>query len=379
MKIEIDQELLNKELSLAQQLTGHGTRSFEYLAMDVVDNKLTIHSSDMDNNFSSVINCQVAQEGTVCVDARKLTELVKLMSPGQVTLSINGTRAQVKSNKDSFKLSMVDRGAFPAVPVKKNLAAIEVPAKLLREAIEMVSFAIPSRESERYTMQCGHLVMNEEGFRLTTTDGQRIAYILAPLPEEPLEDFEALVPDRALQSIQKLSIGQKENISITDDENHVYVSIANRTFVTRKIFGKFPDVTKALVDGKPGYQTVTVNKLELQNALQKARLLADYGKPAVQLSVQDETMTISAQESSGEAEVKIAAQHISGLTMDLLMNAKLLLDFTAVVKGTEIVIYYKEPFNAIQCRPANETDYTLRYIAMPMRSRIVTETGKSDG
>lgn len=373
MKISVKQQDLNRELVIAQQLISRGTRHFEFMALDVVSDKLMIQASDMDSNFSSTIACDEIEDGTVCVDARKFTELVKLINPkSEITINTNGTKLKVSTKEDKFNLVTIDRNAFPATPECKQLSTILVPAPMMRDAIEMVSFAMPSVENERYTMQCAHLVLQEEGFRLTTADGRRFVYIINVLPDEPLEDLDALIPDRALHSLEKLCSGFDGSISVSEDENHLYFVAGHRTLVTRKVIGSFPNVTKALVDGRADYWMVTVNAIEFKEALTKAKVMADYQTPSVRINVSGGVMTIrSEHENAGDASVTLPAEHSDTFSIELLVNSKLVLDFLAVVKSKEIVLDLSKPQTAFQLRPANDDKYTLRYVMMPMRNKVV--------
>jgi DNA polymerase III beta subunit len=367
MKLEIEQEVLRRELGMTQQLIAHSQYGGLF-ALDVNEQTLTIRANDMENSFHTSMECAVQEVGAVCLQGRKLTELVKLLPSGKLTMAQadkNGGPVRIRVAQDKFQLVTMPRDSFPQLEPSKISEALVVPSKTLRAAIEATSFALPS--GDHISMRAGNLVINQLGLELAVTDRTRIALFNMPLPEEPLLDFTALLSAAAMQALAKFCASYHGPVAICQTDNQLSFKGGDRILTTRCLVGEFPNIGKVLdmVNSKE-YQYTELDTALLSEALRKALLLAKDDAPAVTLDIAGQELTISAKNvDAGAAEVRIPAQHAADYQMTLLVNARLLLDWLAVIKEDKLQLGIHNAQSMLRLWPA--VGLTPQYLLAPMR------------
>lgn len=365
MKIELKTKELERELNMAQQLVGRA--KFDYLSMETNPESITIVATDYDNSFKSEVDSHNLDEGRMCVANRKLTDLVKLLYDEKLTIA-SGTNGRVtlKAGRASFKLVSIDNEMFPEQQLPVWRGFWKLPTSLMQRAIDAVVFAVPTTDSERFQMRCANLSLTPDGLRMITTDGKRIATFEAPLPDEPFDDFEALITDRALSGLAKLCHGVGE-LEIDQNKNHIFFRVGKRVLTVRKIVGTFPDVKKALIDGKPGYKAFSVNAAALKDVLRKANVLVEAETLSVKLTLVDDTLTVFAQSvNDGSATQDLEVENLFDISIEFMVNVRYVLEFLETVKTERVTIDISTPTGMLQLRPEDK-EYKQRYILAPMR------------
>lgn len=357
MKLAIAQPVLNGQLSITQQLIGRG--GFAYLAFDASGDELTIKAANNEGNLSITTECDILEEGSVCIHTNKLTELVKLLH-GEISIKTgsNGRVAITDSRKDSFKIATLERSMFMELPDPDVSGLFVVPSELMRQAIDSVAFALPHGDNERFTMRCARLVLDMDGqLFLTTTDGQRIVKASLALPEEPLDELDLLIPDRALHALHKIC-GHGDSVRIAQDETRIYFEAGNIHYSTTKLVGSFPDTDKAADGINKDYTTVIVNRHDFHDAMKKASLITD--NRSVKLEMVEDTMYVRVESEDGSADIALSMN--GKLKLTILMNVRFVLEFLETIKGEGLAISFKNPTALVQFAPEN-----VKYLLAPMR------------
>lgn len=360
MKILVEQELLNSKLGIISNLLGR--QGIDYLAMDAYGDSVTIHAQGTDSDVSLSLESDNLNDGSICIQRNKLIDLVKLMN-GEVSINAlaNG-RAQVRDNKDTFRLSTIERSMFQDVEHPK-LIKYEVRSSVLEQAIEAVSFAMAHREDERFTMHGAHLTISLDGdLEMTATDSQRIANVTFSLPEEPLDDLDILIPDRAMNGLLRLCSYAPE-IKISHDDTKIYFTAGSIKYSVGKLVGSFPNTKLIAATVDENYKGVSLNKTAFMQAVKKVSALAE--QPSVIITIIKNEMIVSVQGTSCEGAVRFPIK--SDIEFKFLISYRYLLDFLETVKCDELKIKVKGPTDVIEFRPEEYKDHSVVYLLAPMR------------
>ena len=276
--------------------------------------------------------------------------------------------ASITSGRSRTRIAGMSRESFPELPGMPDAVA-EVPIKLLASMIARTSFAISTAES-RFTLNGALFLMRPEGLTMVATDGHRLSFVQAPLPDgtAPTQQFRVLIPRKAMAELVKLAddAGPEGKAIFSDDENHLFFSVGHRLLITRKLTGNFPDFERVLP--KDHSLTATLQKDEIKSAIERVAQFADERSRAIRVQFTNgEVRIFSSSAETGESEESVSSQY-QGPDLEIGFNAQYLLDFLRAISQDQVSFELKDQKSAGEMRPAGEgiTDQ-YRYVVMPMR------------
>jgi DNA polymerase-3 subunit beta len=393
MEFVIKQNILKEELGYVQGIVEKKSTIpvlSNILIESIGENTIRIVGTDLDVTIRCDAEAEIKQPGAMCIQARKLFDIVRLLENGDVHfVKEENEWVKMTCGKSKFRLAGVSREQFPEVPSFKS-APLKLSAKIFNHFIQNTSFAITNEQS-RFTLSGAKFIIDGKIARMVTTDGHRLAFIQKQLDENlTTGNIDSLIPKKALLELVKISRDAKGDISFGEDPNHIYFEIDGRLLITRKLSGTFPNYE--MVIPKDNDKVAVFDAEEMKNAIRRVALMADERTRSVRLTLRGNEIEIGAQSSEeGEANEKVAAQY-SGDEITIGFNAQYLQDFLNVVSaGTElaetseqetdgekvrvkessnrpkIAFEFKNPNSQTQLRVAEDTEYEYKYIVMPLR------------
>src|SRR6266480_2510006 len=179
MQFVVSKQNLQKELSFVQGVVEKKNTIpvlSNILIENVGENTIRLTGTDLDVTIRCDMDAEeISTPGSICVQARKLFEIARLLPDAPVSFKKEENDwVTVKCDRAKFKMVGVSRDAFPEVPTFKS-APTKIPAAILKTFIDRTIFAITQEES-RYTLSGAKFVLDENGARMVTTDGHRLAY-----------------------------------------------------------------------------------------------------------------------------------------------------------------------------------------------------------
>jgi DNA polymerase-3 subunit beta len=309
---------------------------------------------------------EITAPGSMCVQARKLFEMARLLPDAPVTFKKEDNEwVTVKCDRARFKMVGIARDSFPEVPSFKA-APTQLPASLLKTFIDRTIFAITQEES-RYTLSGAKFVLDDSGARMVTTDGHRLAFIERKdvRTNGTSQSIDTLIPRKTLSELTKLTTGFDEEISLGIDENHIYFQVGTRLLISRMLYGQYPNYE--MVMPKSNDKSVEFNTTLLNHAIRRVALMADDKSHAIRFHLEPNQLVISSQNAEeGEANETLQTDY-AGETTDIGFNAQYLQEFLNVVGDATIVFEFKDGNSQAQIEPSESSDYEYKYIVMPMR------------
>lgn len=324
MKFTINQKLLKKELEFVQGVVEKKSTIpvlSNILIESIGNERIRIIGTDLDVTIRTEVEASVEQEGIICIQSRKLFEIIRLLGEQDVHFESDVNEwVQVKSGKSKFKLAGVSSNSFPEVPNLKK-TPLKMSAGLFCYFIQHTSYAI-TQEQSRFTLSGAKLIINNKVAKMVATDGHRLAYI-----EKAVEDLgyiDVLIPKKALTELTKISQNSDNDVSFGEDPNHIYFEIDNRTIISRKLSGSFPNYE--MVIPKSADKVVKFNADEMKLAVRRVSLMADERVQSIKFCIRKGEIEISSQAAEeGEAHEIIKADY-DDEEVTLGFNWKYLLD-----------------------------------------------------
>src|SRR6185295_102663 len=245
MQFVVSKQNLQKELAFVQGVVEKKNTIpvlSNILIESVGESTIRITGTDLDVTIRCDMDAEdIKNPGAICVQARKLFEIARLLPDAPVSFTKEDNEwVTVKCDRARFTLVGVARDAFPEVPSFKS-APTKIPAGVLKTFIDRTIFAITQEES-RYTLSGAKFMLDDEGARMVTTDGHRLAYVEKKnITKNGSDTIDTLIPRKTLAELTKLPAGFDEEISLGMDENHIYFQIGPRLLISRMLYGQFPN------------------------------------------------------------------------------------------------------------------------------------------
>ena len=394
MEFVIKQSVLKEELGFVQGIVEKKSTIpvlSNILIESIGENTIRIVGTDLDVTIRCEANADIKQAGAMCIQARKLFDIVRLLDDADVHFKKEENEwVKLICGKSNFKLAGVNREQFPEVPNFKN-APMKLSADIFNHFIQNTAFAITNEQS-RFTLSGAKFMIQNGSARMVTTDGHRLAFIEKKLADEAAaESMDALIPKKALMELTKISRDAKGDVSFGEDANHIYFEVNGRLLITRKLSGTFPNYE--MVIPKDNDKRATFDAEEMKTAIRRVSLMADERTRSIRMTIRPNEIEIGAQSSEeGEANEKVTADY-NGDEVQVGFNSQYLQEFLNVVGAGEsetadsteketdgetvrvkesvnrlrIAFEFKDGNAQTQLNIAGDKNYDYKYIVMPLR------------
>jgi len=346
-------------------------------------NHLSVIGTDLDLTVHVATEAIGITDGVCVAPAKLLTDIVRSLEPGAVTVEAEGDKVEIGAARSRFSLRTFPVDDFPSLPDPPPPATF-LPAAGLASALRQVVRAASNDDAR--PLLTGVLIAPEgSGVRLVATDSYRLALRDIEGSDAFADTSQILVPARALAELQRLSAlgsGAKETASTAGTEGGdgsgvaevpaIGLSIGDHdvTFTagevkvsTRLLDGSYPDYRQLIPTEYPN--RLHVGKDSLLDALRRVRLLVRDNTTPVRLSMRQGgvDLTVVSQEV-GDASETVDAD-FDGEELTIAFNPTYLIDGVEAVSGDEVLLETVDATKPATVRAAEQTDF--RYLLMPVR------------
>lgn len=354
-----------KELNLLQGVVEKKSTIpiLSNLLLEASNAALLIKGTDLDVSISTSCDAEVKQNGSICIQAKKLFEIIRSLPEADIEIK-RGDNDQVSlvCERARFKMLGLPKDNFPEIK-EFDGNYVPIPSELVRTFISRTVFAITNEES-RYALNGAKMECSNAGIRMVATDGHRLSFIEKKFDTVGI-DLDVLIPKKTLTELAKLSAESDQSIEIGQDDNHLFFKVGKRQLVSRTLSGQFPNYE--LVLPKENNNKVTAECDRVSSAIRRVALMADERSHAIKFDIKDGQIHITAQSSElGEAGEYLPVDY-SGPAISAGFNAQYLLDFFSVAQEGEVSFEFKDGNSQTQIRPKDGAEFDFRYIVMPMR------------
>lgn len=327
------------------------------LLCEVSGSVLRVTGTDLDLTVRTQVEVEVMEEGRAVIPGRLLSEAVRKMPPGQVTVGISETDIEILGAGPRFTLRPLTLEDFP---VQEEAAGngVEVDGEELAEAIGQVTVAA-SGDGARPILTGVLFESSDEGLRMVATDSYRLAK--RELSGVGLEGT-ALVPSRGLRELPR-AIGAPKVTAQLREREAVFAS-ERGSLRLRLIDGSFPKYESLLPDSYPSQ--VVLDKEDLLEALGRVTLVAEDHIPVrLKLMEGGVEVAVSRQDVGGETEHLAGEYSGAEDEVSIAFNPRYLQDGVTALVGDKVRIRVIDSFKPSVLDGGTEGDYL--YLLMPVR------------
>lgn len=329
------------------------------ILIETKNKAIKLNATDLDVGISCDIPVSILEEGAITVPAKKFSDIVKELPPGEVIFTTRkNNQIDIEGQNCHFKLPGLPKEEFPKFPEFKDTEVIQVEQSILREMFRMTSFAV-SHEESRYILN-GVLIEVAGGvIRIVATDGRRLAKIENKLSFPVKKDIMVIIPLKAIQEINRNLKDQGEAAIITGT-NQVLFDIDGVLIATRIIEGEFPSYNQVIP--QPHTNRIKVETPRLLSAIRRANLLTTPDFQAIKFEVFKDKLIISKTTPDvGESREELPIEY-GGQELIVGFNPHFLIDVLKNINNNMIELELSGPDKPGVIRMDN-----YLYLALPMR------------
>jgi DNA polymerase-3 subunit beta len=291
--------------------------------------------------------------------------------PERIHLELNERNQELHYRCASVDATIkgIDATEFPTISSTDGEGELRIPAQLLKEMIDQVSFAAAVDES-RPILTGVLMEIRDDQITLAAADGFRLSLRSSYLDSSVDQTMQVIVPRRALDELSRVIGDSEESVAITvaPNRNHLLFHIENVNLVTQLIEGNFPDV-KRLIPGSYKTRTV-VDTAQLLKAVRRAYIFARDAANIIRIDIADAEpgtpgqLMLSAEANElGENEEELIAT-IEGNGMKIAFNAKYMMDVLGVLNSAQVAIETSDDRSPGVVRPVGGEGFI--HVIMPM-------------
>jgi DNA polymerase-3 subunit beta len=253
---------------------------------------------------------------------------------------------------------------FPKEPAADDTTSFTMPASALVTAISKTLFAT-SNDDLRPAMTGVFFELDKKGLQCVATDAHRLVRYKRTDVNCPKTDS-FIVPRKPLNLLKTAIPSTDEEITVSYNNNHLFVKHGTTQMSCRLIDARFPDY-KVVIPADNPYR-LTVNKNDFQSALRRVSVFSNKSTNQVALSISGSELQLAAQDVdfSFEGNERMKCQY-NGEDLMIAFNARFLIEMLNAADSDEVTMELSTPTKAGIIRPGEtEENEELLMLVMPL-------------
>lgn len=337
--------------------------------IDARPERIDIIATDLEVGMKSSYPANVVKEGKITVSAKKLYEIIKELPESEIRFSTRENDwVDLRCGKAHFNLVGLSPEEFPFFPAVNDSTFLKLDGSLLREMVEMTSFAICHDET-KYNLNGIFIKAVEQDngtlLRMVATDGHRLSMAEREIPAVSSSDLKngVIFPKKGIFELKKLTDDDDGEIMLSFLDNSSVLKKNDTLVLMRLVDGYFPDYTRVLPADND--KSVTINRENFFHSLRRMAILSSEKFKGIMMELKSGVMEISASNPElGDARETLEVDY-AGPDLSVRFNARYLIDVLSVI-GEELVnLELKDELSPAVLKPHQGKGFLS--VIMPMR------------
>ncbi|AMN48479.1 DNA polymerase III subunit beta [Steroidobacter denitrificans] len=326
------------------------------------EGQLWMTATDLEVELVAKAHVALQQAGEVTLPGRKFLDIIRaLPDKAQITITIEGERATVRSGKSRFTLTTLPASDFPTIEDIHAQQTLVVSQAALKRLLDKTHFSM-AQQDVRYYLN-GMLLENEgKMLRTVATDGHRLAYCETTLDADSTGLHQVIIPRKGVLELMRL-IGGDGSVELGIGTNHIRAQIGDIRFTSKLIDGRFPEYSRVIPPTLT--KRISTDRDGLRAALQRTAILSNEKYRGIRLAVKPGILILQShnpEQEEAEEEVEVDYE---GEELEIGFNVTYLLDALAVIETGEVEIGLTDANNS--CLLSTPSAPNTKYVVMPMR------------
>lgn len=363
MKFICEKSKLQEAISIVQKaVTGKSPMTIlEGIYLEAKNNSLKLIGSDIDLSIETTIDSNVLEEGKIVIDSKIFGEIIRKLPNANVEIETRENNTiNIHCQKSEFDLIHMNAAEFPNIPMINENIIFNIPQGTLKNMIKSTSFA--AAQDETRPILTGILFeVKDRVLNLVALDSYRLA-----LKKELIDTdntISAVIPGKTLNEVSKILEENEEVVNITFTTNHILFNLGVTKIISRLLEGEYIKYNSLIPQEHK--LSVTVNKQEFQNCIERASLMAKEGSGnLVKLDIQPDSMLITSNSQLGKVKEEVSIE-LHGETLQIAFNSKYIIDVLKVIEDDTITLELTSSVSP--CVIKNKNANNCQYLVVPVR------------
>jgi len=367
MKFVVSSSILLKNLQQINGVINSNTvlPILEDFLFEVSKEKLTVVATDLETVMKIHLDIEAKDNFRVCIPAKILMETLKNLPDQPLTFNIDKNYAiEITSDNGKYKVMGENPENFPKEPVSDETTSFTTTSNALVTAINKTLFAV-SNDDLRPAMTGVYFELDKKGATFVATDAHRLVRFKLTSTSCPKADS-FIVPKKPLNLLKGALPANDDTLTISYNNNHLFVSHGTTELVCRLIDARFPDY-KVVIPAENPY-TMLVNRNDFQGALRRVSVFSNKSTNQVVLNISGNELRLTAQDVdfSFEGNERMSCSY-QGEDMQIAFNARFLVEMLSAIDTEEVRLELSTPTKAGLVKPSEQAEgEDLLMLAMPL-------------
>ena len=331
------------------------------------ENVLTVTASDLENTLTAHVEVSnVEDEGSFCVDARRVVDLLKELPDMGITFDINEENLEIEIHYPGGKFNLVGLNGNEYPRNREEGAEgldFEIPCEMVLKGIENTLFAVGSDDLRPQMM--GILWdIKTDGITFVATDTRKLVRYKNTMAAPGIE-CSCIIPLKPA-TILKNILAKEESVKIHIEPKSATFHTDHFTFNCRFIKGNFPDYNRVIPQNNP--YVLTVDRMSLLTAVKRVGVFVDPGHGLVKFKLTPTQIMMKAQDNNFCTSARETLQcDFTGSEMIIGFSAPYLIEIIGTISTDDIIIKLSDPSRPGVFVPQEDSaDSELLMLLMPM-------------
>jgi len=339
---------------------------------NIEDNVLKLTATDTANTISTLLPLNnVEGFGRICIDAKKLLDILKEFGEQPITFNINTETeiVEILTQNGKFSLAGYNAEDFPQVPElqEKNAHRLTVSGEALSTGIVKTIFAVAT-DPLRPIMNGIYFDLSPTEFCFVATDAHKLVrYKRFDIKVDFTESF--ILGQKSANLLKTMIDKTDSNIELAFDKQNVHFTFSNGNhLVCRLTEGVYPAYNSVIPVENPN--KLTIDRVELMNSIKRVSIFSNPATNLVRLQLNPNHIVISAQDydlaTSGIEQIPCS---YDGEPMEIGFKSLFLLEILANHTTSNVILEFSDPTRAglvLAAEEDHQIEDTLMLI-MPMK------------
>ncbi|WP_336514760.1 DNA polymerase III subunit beta [Pollutibacter soli] len=356
MKFIVSSSALLKQL---QQISGVVNANtvlpiLEDYLFEIEKNKLTVVATDLESVMKIHMEIEAKDSGKVCIPAKILMDSLKNLPDQPLTFNIDKNFGiEITSDNGKYKVMGENPDNFPKEPVNDDAVSFTMTSSALLTAINKTIFAV-SNDDLRPAMTGVFFELDKNSLTAVATDAHRLVKYKRKDVSCPKADH-FIVPKKPLTLLRNALPDNEDELTISYNNNHLFVDHGGTQLVCRLIDARFPDYKVVIPVDNP--YNLTVSRSDFQSALRRVSIFSNKSTNQVALNISGNQLQLAAQDVdfSFEGTERMNCQY-TGEDMQIAFNAKFLIEMLNGTASEEVKMELSTPTKAGIIKPLEQDE-----------------------
>jgi DNA polymerase-3 subunit beta len=329
-------------------------------------NKLRLAATDLEVELvteTTLISSEL--DGAITVPAKKLLDICRNLSENTICeFYQKNDQLVLITNNSKFSLSTLPANQFPNMDTGTIISEVILKENDLKKLLEKTHFAM-AQQDVRYYLNGLLFEISGDKMTIVATDGHRLAISNLTLINAIPENINIIIPRKGVLELLRLLNSSDNEIKLQIGNNFVTIIFQNLIYISKLIEGRFPNYKTVIPKG--GNKTLTVNKDNLRQALNRASILSHDKHHGIRAEITETIQKIFAMNSQNEeSEEEISVAFTGNNPLEIGLNINYLQDVLSAISSSEVKMTFTDSNSSILIE-ANTLDDESLYVIMPMR------------